>query len=247
MMTNIGKMPYLNSEIFYLKKRDNFNYISLTPKEMGKSIQNGQIDAGPISLMDFVNIKSLKPLMNYCVSTKKYANSVFIFSKKKLGDIKSIYITDETSTSVMLMKVLNHFYWKNDIFEISKEANHTDSQLLIGDKALIMKLSNSNQYDHVIDLGFEWYKFTSLPFVFALWAHNNLDSSEIDNLKECIDYGLNNYENSIKLIIEKRGSDSFAPEIITNYIKGFNYELTKPENNAITTFKEMYNKLNTIY
>ena len=90
-------------------------------------------------------------------------------------------------------------------------------------------------------------KFTSLPFVFALWAHNNLDTTQINNLKECIDYGLNNYDNSIKLIIEKRGSDFFSSEIITNYIKGFNYELTKPENNAITTFKEMYNKLNNIY
>ena len=242
-MTKIGKMPYLNSEIFYLKNKENFKYVPLTPKEMGYSIKSGNIDAGPISLVDFINSESLKPLMNYCVSTKKYANSVFIFSRKKLGEIKNIYVTDETSTSVVLMKVLNRFYWKNDIFKISKEIHNSDSRLLIGDKALKMKLSNNNEYEHINDLGFEWYKFTSLPFVFALWAHNNLNKTQKDDIEDSIDFGIRNYENSIRMIIENRKDNLFTPEVIANYIKGFNYELTNLENNAITTFKEMYNKL----
>ena len=242
-MTKIGKMPYLNSEIFYLKNKENFKYVPLTPKEMGYSIKSGNIDAGPISLVDFINSESLKPLMNYSVSTKKYANSVFIFSRKKLGEIKNIYITDETSTSVVLMKVLNRFYWKNDIFKISKEIHNSDSRLLIGDKALKMKLSNNNEYEHIIDLGFEWYKFTSLPFVFALWAHNNLNKTQKDDIEDSIDFGIRNYENSIRMIIKNRKDNLFTPEVIANYIKGFNYELTNLENNAITTFKEMYNKL----
>jgi len=242
-MTKIGKMPYLNSEIFYLKNKENFKYVPLTPKEMGYSIKSGNIDAGPISLVDFINSESLKPLMNYCVSTKKYANSVFIFSRKKLGEIKNIYVTDETSTSVVLMKVLNRFYWNNDIFKISKEIHNSDSRLLIGDKALKMKLSNNNEYEHIIDLGFEWYKFTSLPFVFALWAHNNLNKTQTDDIEDSIDFGIRNYENSIRMIIKNRKDNLFTPEVIANYIKGFNYELTNLENNAITTFKEMYNKL----
>ena len=63
-MTKIGKMPYLNSEIFYLKKGSELEYINLTPSEMGKSIIKGEIDAGPISLVDFINSKSLKPILN---------------------------------------------------------------------------------------------------------------------------------------------------------------------------------------
>ncbi|MBM01204.1 MAG: hypothetical protein CL762_00580 [Chloroflexi bacterium] len=242
-MTKIGKMPYLNSEIFYLKNKENFDYVTLSPKEMGRSMKIGQIDAGPVSLVDFINSKSLKPLMNYCVSTKKYANSVFIFSRKKLGKIKSVHITDETSTSVILMKVLNQFYWKNDLLTISKEINNSDSQLLIGDKALKMKLSNNDEYEQVIDLGFEWYKFTSLPFVFALWAHNNLNKIQTEDIEDSINFGIRNYENSIRMIIENRKDNLFSPEFIRDYIKGFNYELTNLENNAITTFKEMYNKL----
>mgnify|MGYP003325413017 FL=1 len=87
---------------------------------MGKSIIKGEIDAGPISLVDFINSKSLKPILNYCVSTRKYANSVYIFSNKSLGEINKIYVTNETSTSVILMKVLNQFYWNNDGLKITK-------------------------------------------------------------------------------------------------------------------------------
>mgnify|MGYP001007389537 CR=1 FL=1 len=37
MMTNIGKMPYLNSEIFYLNiDPKNFDLIYYAPKEMGE-------------------------------------------------------------------------------------------------------------------------------------------------------------------------------------------------------------------
>tara|TARA_B100001996_G_scaffold380751_1_gene368771 strand:+ start:3555 stop:4283 length:729 start_codon:yes stop_codon:yes gene_type:complete len=241
-MINIGKMPYLNSEIFYLKKDAELKYITLTPREMGKSINMGHIDAGPISLVDFMKSDSLKPLKNYCVSTKKYANSVYIFSKNKISEIKNIYVTNETSTSVMLMKVLNQFYWKNDDLKISNVINTSDSQLLIGDKALKLNFSK-NDFKYVIDLGYEWYKFTSLPFVFAIWAHNNLSKNMINILENCINFGLNNYEKSLKTIIAKKKDSFFTPPIIERYINGFNYELTEAENNAITTFKELYNKL----
>ena len=241
-MTKIGKMPYLNSEIFYLKKESELEYINLTPSEMGKSIIKGEIDAGPISLVDFINSKSLKPILNYCVSTRKYANSVYIFSNKSLEEINKIYVTNETSTSVILMKVLNQFYWKNDDLKITKNISDSDAQLLIGDKALKLNCSKNN-FNYVIDLGYEWYKFTSLPFVFALWSHNNLSSNVLKSIEKCINFGINNYEKSLQTIINKRKDKKFSPLIIKNYLNGFNYKLNKAENNAITTFKELYNKL----
>ena len=241
-MTKIGKMPYLNSEIFYLKKESELEYINLTPSEMGKSIIKGEIDAGPISLVDFINSKSLKPILNYCVSTRKYANSVYIFSNKSLREINKIYVTNETSTSVILMKVLNQFYWNNDGLKITKNINDSDAQLLIGDKALKLNCSK-NKFNYAIDLGYEWYKFTSLPFVFALWSHNNLSSNVLKSIEKCINFGINNYEKSLQTIINKRKDNFFSPLIIKNYLNGFNYKLNKAENNAITTFKELYNKL----
>ena len=56
MHTKIGRMPYLNSEIFYLNIDNNyFDLIFHTPKEMGKEINEDKIHAGPLSLVDSIN------------------------------------------------------------------------------------------------------------------------------------------------------------------------------------------------
>ena len=91
-MTKIGEMPYLNSEIFYLNRISDFNYINLTPKKMGVAISEMKINAGPISLVDFFKTDNLNLLNNFCVATKKSANSVFLFSEEKVDDIDNIYM-----------------------------------------------------------------------------------------------------------------------------------------------------------
>ena len=111
-MTKIGEMPYLNSEIFYLNKIPHFRYQKYTPKKMGIAIKEKAINSGPISLIDFFNLENLELLDNYCVATKKSANSVFVFSQKKLKDITNVSVTSQTSTSVILLKVLNNFFGK---------------------------------------------------------------------------------------------------------------------------------------
>ena len=62
-MTKIGKMPYLNSEIFYLNRLSDFNYINLTPKNMagfakkfkdsGATILGGCCEASPKHIQEF--------------------------------------------------------------------------------------------------------------------------------------------------------------------------------------------------
>ena len=50
----IGKIPYLNSVPFYanVEKRQ-FRILPVTPRRMGVLSEQGQIDAGPFSLMDY--------------------------------------------------------------------------------------------------------------------------------------------------------------------------------------------------
>ena len=58
-MTKIGEMPYLNSEIFYLNKLPQFDYIKLIPKKMGIAIKEKKINAGPISLIDYLKFQEV--------------------------------------------------------------------------------------------------------------------------------------------------------------------------------------------
>tara|TARA_B100001029_G_C15011243_1_gene424383 strand:+ start:243 stop:971 length:729 start_codon:yes stop_codon:yes gene_type:complete len=240
-MTKIGEMPYLNSEIFYLSKFSNFQYINLTPKKMGEAISVEKINAGPISLVDFFKSKNLNLLNNYCVATKKSANSVFLFSEKKIEDAENIYITNETSTSVMLLKTLNHFYWKNNNIVFQKSALNCKSKLIIGDSAL--RLVNSNEFKYKYDLGHEWNNLTGLPFVFALWAYNKLGNNELNELENSINFGLDNFDDSLEIIVKKNKRNYLSKSEIVNYIEGFSYRVGNLEEKAINTFKEMYNEI----
>ncbi len=240
-MTKIGEMPYLNSEIFYLNRISNFNYINLTPKKMGIAISKKKINAGPISLVDFFKSNNLNLLNNYCVATKKSANSVFLFSEKKIEDAENIYITNETSTSVMLFKVLNHFYWKNKQIVFQKNNLNCKSKLIIGDSAL--KMLNNNNFKYKYDLGYEWNNLTGLPFVFALWAYNELRDNELNELKNSINFGLDNFNVSLEIIIKKNERNYLSKSEIINYLEGFSYRVGNLEEKAINTFKEMYNEI----
>ena len=240
-MTKIGEMPYLNSEIFYLNRVSNFNYINLTPRKMGVAISGMKINAGPISLVDFFKSENLNLFNNYCVATKKSANSVFLFSEKKIEDIENIYITNETSTSVKLLKILNHFYWKNKQIIYQKNSINCKSKLIIGDSAL--KMLNNSDFKYRYDLGYERNNLTGLPFVFALWAYNKLEDIELNKLENSINFGLNNFNASLEIIIKKNKRNYLSNSEIINYLKGFSYRVGNLEEKAINTFKEMYNEI----
>jgi len=241
-MTKIGEMPYLNSEIFYLNKLPQFDYIKLIPKKMGIAIKEKKINAGPISLVDYFNQPNLRQFDNYCVASKDSANSVFVFSQKKIKEITSVSVTNQTSTSVILLKVLNHFFWKNKNLKVKPNHFKSDSRLIIGDDAL--KESNfSKNFTYKYDLGLEWHKNTGLPFVFAVWAYNKIREKDFKVLKNSIKYGLDNYDESIKTIIKKNKNTFLYEKIIINYISGFSYRIGNNEEKAINIFKEMYNEI----
>ena len=241
-MTKIGEMPYLNSEIFYLNKLPHFDYLKLIPKKMGIAIKDKKINAGPISLIDYLNQTNLRQLDNYCVATKNSANSVFVFSQKKINDITSVSVTNQTSTSVILLKVLNNFFWKNKNLKVRSSHYKSDSRLIIGDDALKESYFNKN-YTYKYDLGLEWHKNTGLPFVFAVWAYNKIREKDFNVLKNSIKYGLDNYDESIKTIIKKNKNTFLSDKKIINYISGFSYRIGNIEEKAINIFKEMYNEV----
>ena len=241
-MTKVGEMPYLNSEIFYLNKLPHFDYIKLIPKKMGIAIKEKKINAGPISLIDYFNQENLKQLDNYCVATKNSANSVFVFSQKKINEITNVSVTNQTSTSVILLKVLNTFFWKNKNMKFRSDRYKSDSKLIIGDDAL--KESNCNKsYLYKYDLGLEWNKNTGLPFVFAVWAYNCIKEKDFNHLKNSIKHSLDHYDESLKSIIKRNEGSFLSDKKITNYINGFSYRISNIEEKAINIFKEMYNEI----
>ena len=247
MKIKIGRMPYLNSDIFYLEKIKTFDYIDLTPKKMGEAFRDGLINSGPLSMIDYFQENQIEPVSNFCVSTKNLARSVLLFSNKDLRDIESVYITEETSTSVNLLKVLNKFFWKNKKIKFTNDKKVSESFLYIGDKAISMKQDKLAKFESTFDLGEEWNKYTSLPFVFARWGSRNLNPKDKDRLINVLEKQINNFENNLIKIGQSRSTAIFSQDKIEEYLKGFNYKINYPEKLSINLFKELYNKLDDHY
>jgi aminodeoxyfutalosine synthase len=245
----IGKIPYLNSVPFYanLEKRQ-FRILPVAPRRMGVLSKQNQIDAGLFSLMDYFSQLDKLELMGWCIATRDQVKSVMLFSNEGWLDLqgKTIGITDDTATSVKLLKVLlEKKYGVSATFERMhagvNDYSKYDAVLLIGDEALRSNKTGLNGFELVFDLAKEWYDWQKLPFVFAVWAmKKSIDEERKRELQEMIGVSLARSEEDLSAVGTRHGeSIGLTLEETQEYLAGFNYRLGEREREAIATFKAM--------
>jgi chorismate dehydratase len=123
---------------------------------------DGRLDLAPISSIEYArHASSLRILPRMCVSSEGAVDSIQLVSSTPFPSIRSIAVTPESATSVVLAKVL------------LPNARHVplgegaDAKLLIGDAALRSAFEDPTPH---YDLGKLWLDKTGLPMVFAVWA-----------------------------------------------------------------------------
>ncbi len=246
----VGKIPYLNSVPFYAHFDDErFKILPVVPRRMGILSQQGELDAGPFSLMDFVRQRETLELMGWCIATRDQVKSVMLFSKGGWADLqgKTIGITDDTATSVQLLKVLLE---KKHGIRARLERLHAgvndyskfDGVLLIGDEALRRNKLGLHGFELVYDLAREWYDWQKLPFVFAVWAmKKSLSEESQSNLKEAVRRSLEISEADFVSIAGEHGRRiGLSDEETREYLEGFNYRLGERERVAIDLFEKLF-------
>ena len=132
------------------------------PTELNGMLLDGGLDLAPISSIEYArHAASLRILPRMCVSSEGAVDSIQLVSRTPFPQIRSIAVTPESATSVVLAKVLipnaTHV-------PLEEEA---DAKLLIGDAALRSAFEDPTPH---YDLGKLWLDKTGLPMVFAVWA-----------------------------------------------------------------------------
>jgi chorismate dehydratase len=147
--------------VFYRLEAD-VEEISGVPVELNARLLAGELDLAPISSIEYArHASTLRILPRLCVSSEGAVDSIQLVSRKPLEQVRSVAVTPESSTSVVLTKVL------------LPEAVHVplgeeaDARLLIGDAALQSAFQDPTPH---YDLGRLWLERTGLPMVFAVWA-----------------------------------------------------------------------------
>jgi len=245
----VGKIPYLNSVPFYARlEKGPFKILPVAPRRMGLLQERGLIDAGLFSLRDYLRQADTLELMGWCIATRDQVKSVMLFSKEGWADLegKTIAITDDTATSVKLLRVLlaKKYGVRAKFVRLHSGVNDCsgyDAVLLIGDEALRRNKSGLDGFELVFDLAREWYDWQKLPFVFAVWAvRKNVPEKEKEFLRRSLQRSLDSSESDLAGVGGPHGhSIGLTEEETQEYLEGFNFRLGDREREAIAAFEKL--------
>ena len=176
----VGHIAYTNCAPFFHHLRAagfSGDIVSGVPAQLNQLLAAGKIDVSPSSSFEYGrNWREYLLLPGLSISTRGPVGSVLLFSPQPLTGLEGaqIALTGESASSVHLLKILLHEFVglqqvdyavpEGQVEEIVAQGGNA---LLIGDRAL--KMAKSYAGGIIYDLGDLWYRYTGLPFVFALW------------------------------------------------------------------------------
>ncbi len=165
-MIRLGRISYVNMAPVFYRLNAEVEEIAGVPTDLNRQLIAGELDLAPISSIEYArNADSLRLLPRLCVSSEGAIDSIQLVSRKPLEQVRTIAVTPESATSVVLAKVL-----LSEVEHVplgTPGAAEADAKLLIGDAALQSAFQDPTPH---YDLGRLWLERTGLPMVFALWA-----------------------------------------------------------------------------
>src|SRR5438045_5631401 len=152
--------------------------VSGVPTDLNRRLLDGDIDVAPISSIEYARHADRRRLLpRLCGCSEGAVESIQLVSRKPLEQVRTIAVTPESATSVVLTKVL------------LPEARHVplgegaQAKLLIGDAALKSAFEDPTPH---YDLGRLWLERTGLPMVFAVWACPEPVSAGLSELEDAL-------------------------------------------------------------
>jgi chorismate dehydratase len=177
-MIRLGRISYVNMAPVFYRLAAEVDEVQGVPTELNRRLLAGELDLAPISSIEYArNADRLRLLPRLCVGSEGAVDSIQLVSRKPLEQVRSVAVTPESATSVVLTKVL------------LPEARHVpldeeaDARLLIGDAALKSAFEDPTPH---YDLGRLWLERTGLPMVFAVWACPEPLSAGLGELEDAL-------------------------------------------------------------
>lgn len=240
----IGQISYLNSQPFYPLLVGAHRLIPTPPSELGRMASKGEIDAGILATADYlVTSDRYEPVAGLGIANHEEVRSILLASKRPLSELDGavVGVTEETSTSVRLMKLLLEVrYGVRPRAYVRGLREASDAFLVIGNEALAQNTSPSPGFAHRYDLASEWWAWKKLPFVFALWAiRRSLPANVKESFRELLlrsfETGLTNIE---EIAAEHAGKIGTAAEL-ASYLRNFHYRLGAEEMRGLEEFRRL--------
>lgn len=246
----VSVISYLNTApfVYGLQHSDILQNIDIAfdyPSECARKLQQNESDIGIIPVAALLSLPKYEIISNYCIGAVGAVRTVALFSNSPLEKIERIYLDYQSRTSVNLAKILSKKFWKIlpewKPFLPSQDANGLEPHeglVIIGDRVF----NSEKHYKYCYDLAEEWFKFTGLPFVFAVWASvKPLDNDFIDSFNSALGFGLQNIPLSVDNFNLKYIDRTEAIDYLNNNIS---YNLDESKKKAIEMFLNQVKEVN---
>jgi chorismate dehydratase len=245
---NIGRIPYLSCEPFYFEMdRRGMALYDLQPSALADAMAKGEIDAGPVSLVDCFRLTDdFRFLAGFCVATIRKSSNVLLHSKQPIETLSDtrIGIASEASTASRLLQILLALKYQVQPAAYVTLADSYDAFLLVGNEGLRQR-GGRRDYPHIYDLGAEWHQWTGLPFVFARWlVRKDMDRKAVAVLEDALYVGMQDWADGLFHPSASRDDVLMHPRDILEYTQGLRYFIGVPEQRAIDRFRQYLDQLN---
>jgi len=144
------------------------------PAQLNEMLVDGLLDVAlPSSIAFARDAGELALLPQVSISSFGAVDSVQLFTRVPLREVRRIALSEKSATSIALLKVLCREWGLDPDFaprrgSLAEVLADFDGLLLIGDEALYVL--RAEVYPYHCDLGEEWRAVTGLPMVFAVCA-----------------------------------------------------------------------------
>jgi chorismate dehydratase len=185
---------------------NNFKLELDVPSLCSKNLLADEVDIALVPVGAIPDFAQYHIVGNYCIGAVNKVRTVLLLSHVPMDRITKVHLDWDSRTSVQLVQVLAKKFWHIDPEWIpldpggSEQGGQQESLVAIGDKTF----SLASRYEYIYDLADEWIKYTSLPFVFAVWmTKQKLPESILDNFNKALEYGVNHKEETIRFFMDK--------------------------------------------
>ncbi|MCA9053761.1 MAG: menaquinone biosynthesis protein [Planctomycetaceae bacterium] len=241
----IGAVSYLNSKPLIEGLTDLASEAELVldyPSRLADELAAGQLDVALIPSIEALSDPDYEIVSDACVAARGPVMSVKLYFRVPPGDIQSLALDEGSRTSAALARVMlaERYGVEPRISALplgcSVSDADADAVLLIGDRAMH---APGERFLAEWDLGAEWYRWTGLPFVFAMWVtREGVDLKGVDAaLSAARDRGL---ERLSEIAARESRGLQLPDETALRYLRdNLHFRLGSAERNGLKLFHRL--------
>jgi chorismate dehydratase len=228
----LGRISYVNMAPVFFRVEAEVDEVQGVPTALNHALLDGELDVAPISSIEYArNASRLRLLARLCVASEGAVDSIQLVSRTPLERVRTVAVTPESATSVVLTKVLLP---DADHVPLGEDA---EAKLLIGDAALKSAFEDPTPH---YDLGRLWQERTGLPMVFAVWAAPEPTHQALPELEDALVSSVRAARaEPERLAFESSERYGYPPGFLARYFEKLRYSFGPRERAGLYAFLEL--------